>query len=246
MPSMINYVRDSNGNTWTRCQECGDSKKLYKAHCMVDRKGSTFCFKCGASTQLDLGTLVEIALGDKTVDEALAEALTYVLIKDFVPSRFSNLTPYMVEGDPTAQSFQMRDHDGRVIGWHSRYPDKAMSNEGRKGLGYVGDKLVSTPSKPLTVVEGPFDVLTDRHVCTFGMITNSALKFMRLQYVWLQPDPDTLDTKAKRKKLVEKLIIPLSESLVFLQGVIVGNADPDEATIIKYFTVEECMQWLTT
>ena len=241
MSSMINSVRDVHGNTWIRCQECGDSKKSNRAHCMVDKKGSTYCFRCGHSTQLDIDTLIEIALGDKTVEEALEE-LGHEDVRPWSSPRPTKLAVYGIDGTETI-SFPMRDHNGKVIGWHDREPGIKGINTGRRGLGYVGETLTSTQSRPYIVVEGPYDVISDRHVCVFGLITPSTMKYLRMQYVWLQPDPDQIDTIAGRAKFFERVVKPIHESMTWLQGVIVGNADPDEATVTKHFTVDQVWEW---
>lgn len=241
MQSMIDGVKDHNGHTWLKCPECGDSIKSRRCHMMVDSKGSCYCFRCGYSSQLSVEALIGIALGDSSIDEEL-EGLGHEDTHPVSSLRKTALETYGEEGRDVI-SFQMRDHNGTVVGWHDREPGMKGLNTGRRGLGYVGDKLTSSPSSPLVIVEGPYDVISDRHVCVFGMITPSAVKYLRLQYVWLQPDPDQIDTIAGRAKFLERVITPIRESMTFLEGIIVGNADPDEATITKHFSVEDTLVW---
>lgn len=244
---MIANTTDRHGVTWIKCQECGDSKKSRnKAHCMVDDKGSTFCFRCGHSTQLDIGSLIEIALGDMTVEEALSEALEKDREAAYVWLRGTVLQQFAIVGENHLVSYQMRDCNGKVIGWHNRNTRvKECENEGRRGIGYVGDALVSSASTPLIIVEGPADVITDRHACVFGSISASSLKYFRLQYAWLQPDPDIIDTVIKRRRFVDRVYWPaINDGMVFLQGIIVGNGDPDEATKLVHYSNAEIVQGL--
>lgn len=244
---MIANTTDRHGITWIKCQECGDSKKnRNKAHCMVDDKGSTFCFRCGHSTQLDIGSLIEIAIGDKTIDEALSEAMEKDREASYVWLRGTVLQQFAIVGENHLVSYQMRDCNGKVLGWHNRNTRiKECENEGKRGIGFVGDHLVSSPSTPVIVVEGPADVISERHVAVFGAITASALRHFRLQYCWLQPDPDILDTKLKRKQFYERVVQPaINDGMVFVLGVIIGNGDPDEATKLEHFTVAEFKEYV--
>lgn len=231
-----------------RCQECGDSRKHpWKKHCQVFDDGATYCYRCGHSTKLSMETFIAFVLGDMTIEEAIQESMDQV--REYQPgiwNRGQLLDQYAIDGEAFWVSYQMRDCNGKVIGWHNRHTRvKEVENEGRRGIGYVGEKLTSSPSSPLIIVEGPADVITTQHVCVFGSLSASALKQCRLQYMWLQPDPDMLDTKLKRKKFVERVTTPAIENgMCFLQGVIVGNADPDEATKLLHIPVEELRAWL--
>lgn len=248
MASMIAGKTDRNGFTWIRCinPECGDSvKHNWKAHCLVDKKGSTYCFKCGQSTTLSIDLLMQIALGNKSIDEALDEAIAIRTdLRPWASQRPTRLATYGIDDDPLAVAFPMRDHNGEIIGWHDRKPGEKGINTGRRGLGYVGRTPKSSPANPLIIVEGPFDVISDRHVCTFGTITKSTFRYLKLHYVWLQPDPDIIDTDWKRSRFVQNVVNPVNDALVFVQGVIVGNADPDEATQLMHFTLDEVQEWI--
>lgn len=234
-----------NSITWARCEECGDSKKSWKAHKLIDDKGSTYCFKCGHSSQLGIGELIELMLGDKTVEELLEERATAERNPAQLWSRGTMLDQYAITGEKDWVSYQMRDCNGNLTGWHNRnIKVKECDNEGRRGIGYIGSSLVSSPSQPLTVVEGPTDVLTSNHSCVFGTICASTMKHYRLQYTWLYPDPDQLDTAAKRSSFVRKTVFPaIDDGMVFVQGVIVGNGDPDVATVTKHIPLEQLYRW---
>ena len=241
---MLTGKTDHMGRTWIRCVECGDTKKHQnKAHCFVDSKGSTFCFRCGHSTQLSISTLLEIALGNIDIDEALEAAdMAHDDVRPWISVRRTKLAVFGREDKPAQVCFPMRNHNGETVGWHDREPGYKGLNYGRRGLGFVGDKLTSSQSSPLVVVEGPYDVLSDRHVAVFGLITPSALRFLRLQHVWLFPDPDILNTSAKRSLFSDRVLRPLMDSLVIVEGVVLGNADPDEATITKHVPILDALE----
>jgi hypothetical protein len=235
---------DRNGNRWVRCEACGDSKKNpWKAHKMVDPNGGAYCFLCADSTKLGMADMIDVALGYAHVEEVLERGEG----RERTPrlnGRFTRLERFDIEGDPAWDSFEQRDQFGRVIGWHNRHKSrKVCENEGRRGLGYVEDSLLSSPSGPLVVVEGPYDVITDRHVCVFGTISRPVLKRFRLQYVWLFPDPDQICTQPKRQRFHENVVGPALDDLVFVLGVIHGNADPDEATVLVHVPERELNIW---
>lgn len=241
MSSMIAGKEDRNGFRWVRCEVCGDSRKSWKAHKLIDKKGSTYCLRCGHSSHLSIENLISLVLGDKSIDEVLDEQAGAIRTPKQVWNRAPLLPQYEIEDEPDWVSFEMRDANGNRVGWHNRnMREKQCDNDGKRGIGYVGRSLVSSPSRPLIVVEGPADVLTERDVCVFGAITRGSAKWLRLQYAWLFPDPDQLDSRAKRRRFVERVVVPMiEEGMVIVQGVIVGNDDPDVATKKVHVPVDE-------
>lgn len=239
--SMIAGKQDRNGLRWARCGECGDSRKSWKAHMLIDEKGSTYCLRCGHSSHLSVENLIALVLGDKSIDEVLEEQSASVREPKQVWHRAPLLPQYEIVDEPDWVSFEMRDANGNRVGWHNRnMRDKKCDNDGKRGIGYLGRSLVSSPSRPLIVVEGPADVLTERDVCVFGTISYSVAKWLRLQYVWLFPDPDQLDSQHKRRRFVERVVTPMvSDGMVIVQGVILGNDDPDVATKKVHVPVDE-------
>jgi len=236
--AMIDGARDEDGVRWARCPVCGDSvKNPRKAHMMIDLKGSTYCFHCGHSSQLGLSELIDLALDERSLDEILESTITDRGAKE--QRRFSLLQTFEDEEVPEADAFEMRDQHGRRVGWHVRYPGKRFKNEGDRGIGYVAPLLKSKPYEPLVIVEGPYDVIKQNYVSVFGAITAGTLaKFFRLQYVWLFPDPDQVDSELKRWRFAEKVIKPALDAMVFIQGVLLAPGDPDEVR-------DEQIEWLT-
>lgn len=221
---------------WIRCPKCGDSKKhLYKKHCAIYDDGSTYCFRCQESSKLSIEALLAIALGDMTTDEVLDGAWDETSFWPAPSTRFTRLQVYLREGFDECDSFQMRKPNGDVVGWHDRtVGSKTFTNEGHRGLGFVGSSLTSSPSSPLVVVEGPYDVITDRHVCLYGAITKSSLRRLRLQHCWLHPDPDMVSTAAQRMEFVSMARFVRDEYGVFIYGYILSNGDPDECTQMEH------------
>lgn len=227
--AMIDGSVDSDGIRWARCPACGDSQKnRTKAHMLIDAHGKSYCFKCGHTSSLNTSQLIDISLGYVSIDEAL-DGWDLSDKPDKEQDRFSYLDTYEDVEVPSADCFEMKDVFGRRVGWHVRYERKRFKNEGERGIGYWHHRLLSTPASPLVLVEGPYDVVKPHYVCAFGSITSGVLrKYFRFQYVWLFPDPDVVDTKAKRQRLYEKVIVPAQEALVHVQGVMLAPGDPDE------------------
>ena len=154
------------------------------------------------------------------------------------PERKTALPTYIcAEGFYT---WNMRTPQGKTVGQLYRATDrKSMYTHGAKGFGFVGERLTSSQSSPLIIVEGPYDCLTDRHVATFGALTKSILRKLRLQYVWLHPDGDWIDTRAKRERFEGMIRELVNDHMVFVLGYIVGDAnDPDECTKLTHIRTE--------
>lgn len=238
---MIAGRTDLQGRTWFRCTECGDSRKhQWKAHAFADKNGGTYCFICGHSSQLSIEALIDIAIGDASIDDALQYHMAEREHAALSGGRPTLLPKFQVLDDAHADAFEMRSCNGDRTGWHLRYLPKRMANEGQRGIGFVGDSLTSSPSRPLVVVEGPYDIISERNVCVFGTICRSALRHLRLQYCWLFPDPDQVDTVLKRERFVTKVVKPaVEEGMVLVQGVILGNDDPDKATKLVHVPLSD-------
>lgn len=243
---MRDGAQDEDGVRWLRCPSCGDSEKNRgKAHMMVDTEGKTYCFKCNEFTQLSIGALLDIALGNRSLDETIEESFELEDRGGKETGRFTRLEVYEEDEVAAADAFEMRNQHGKRVGWHVRYPRKQFKNEGDRGVGYVSSgPLRSTPAEPLVLVEGPYDVVKDHYVCVFGTINAGGLsKYFKIQWVWLYPDPDQVDTSLKRERFVEKVVKPAVDAGVFVQGVIIGNDDPDKATKEDYVFLEDVLAW---
>ncbi len=229
--------------TVLRCSECGDSKNPRHGHMVAFDDGGVHCFRCGFNGTLPLDALLRIALQQTSVEEELEEHFDPEPRRASYGGRPTALDRYAIDGQSGWDSFQMRDANGEVIGWHNRKVDSKMfTNEGQRGIGYVGTGLVSSPSSPIVLVEGVYDCITERHVCMFGTLSNLT-KYFKLQWCWLWPDPDILDTPAKRKRFTETVVLLAAYGLVNVMGVIVSDQDPDEATVVEHYTLKDWMEY---
>jgi hypothetical protein len=105
---------------------------------------------------------------------------------------------------------------------------------GFSGYSYPGAPydLLSTPDAPLRFVEGPYDVLTPKDVCFFGIPSLSKIsKFFKEHYFILVPDGD-LWTDQARFRILKALVDQLIKKDYGLLGIqfIPKAQDPDEAS----------------
>jgi hypothetical protein len=244
------YV-DKNHFRYFRCMNCGDSNKnTWKAHAFVDEKGSTYCFRCGHSTQLSLEAMLTLSLGMADLDEILDERweVPAVLARKDALTRPTLLTKYHAPTDPLADSFSMRDRHGRMIGWHTRRPDmRFFANEGERGVCWPGAddeiSLVSTRHDPITLVEGAYDCTGARHTSAFGSITYNTFRHLRNQHVIVHPDPDVIATTRGRRRFVE-MLQRANDNLCWIHGIISSDADPDVMTKSIYLTLPDAVAYV--
>ncbi len=216
---------DSQGRTYFRCYECGDSNKNPNtAHAYYDTNGRIHCHRCDFNGELSIDQLIAMSTGMLDIDEAVEQLLTLDLRATY-SQRYSALETFTEQRNWV---WHMRTPSGRTVGYHKRSIEgKYCTNIGSRGLGFATDRLISSPSSPLVIVEGPYDCISDQHACVFGAISKGSAKHLMLQYVWLQPDPDQLDHPQKRAKM-QGIVKHMLDHMVFVEGVILGPADPDE------------------
>lgn len=227
----------SKGTKFIRCTDCGDSSNPKHAHCEVYQDGGTHCHRCKVSHKGTLKRMIEMleTFEDVELDQ---DEWTPIQGKLTFPTRKTALPTYIcAEGFYT---WNMRTPQGRTVGQLYRAIDrKSMYSHGAKGLGFVGERLQSSPSSPLIVVEGPYDCITDRHCTVFGTLSKSVLKRLKLHYIWLFPDGDWIDTKVKRERFEQMIRELVNDHMVFVLGYIVGDAnDPDECTQLRHIRTE--------
>ncbi len=233
---------DPEGRTYYRCLECGDSKRQWKAHSFVDSSGDIYCFRCGNIAELSIDAMLTLALN--------LEDLETVLNPDWTPPNAQRTTQ---KGRPTlltkyadplifdADAFSMRDQFGKIVGWHTRYPNKISYNEGNRGICWPGAdddyRLVGTKDSPLVLVEGAYDVIQDNHVSVFGQIFYGTFRNTKAQHVIAWPDPDIINTPLKRKRFVD-ILNRANDNLCWVHGLISSDKDPDEATISQFVSLK--------
>lgn len=220
---MAMKVKELTGDEfWVRCPFCGDSQRNQKkSHFSVNlRTGKYHCYKCSvggvmpihillrlvAETGLDVNSLVGL---DPAI--SLEEALDN-LIPGPATQRVSKLERFHLTGfrDRTWDAFHMTDMSGDIIGvlLRSAEGEKASYVVGSRGLLVPpGVVIESDMSRPIRVVEGPYDVLSNRDVGISGFLSRVKLSDMlRGQFITMCPDGDVW---------VDKSLMTLFSAAVF-------------------------------
>ena len=220
---------------WLRCPHCGDSDKdLRKAHYSINREGLYHCVRCKAGGRLNLRDYLSLVLDSEgrprptTLKDDDWEDLLDELMPGAGSRRFSALDRYhLTTGKIVFDVFLSRDIKGDIVGLSlvdpERHKRKVM---GRKFFGYRGD-LESSPDDPLRVVEGPYDCLTPRDVCVFGLPSVNVLRGLQGHFVILCPDGDVWPDWTKRKTILDALSMEGGPTFVGVE-VLRDGEDPDE------------------
>lgn len=239
-----NTVQDN--ELYVRCPFCGDSENnLRKAHFSIHlSKYVYYCYRCGVSGRLKANQIVDLLSlipnldihldSTRTKDRLPLETILDNLLPVAGSSRKSALERWSYEGQ---DAFLSRSAGGQVVGVQLRHPDKKeMRTYGIRAFGFVGDMLLSSPSNPLRIVEGTYDVLTPQDVCVFGTIHYKALAPLKGHYIVLCPDGDVW----QKPDLAGKLIGALRQLTVYGDGrgayvqhleYIADGKDPDEVPV---------------
>lgn len=229
-----------NGELWVRCPECGDSQRnRNKGHLSINLgKGLFYCVRCGYGGQLTVKQSFQLAT---LYDEFDAKVTDYSPVWTAAGpgiDRFSALERWnhVDEAGHLWDLFLMRDPlYNEPIGQYMRWGKKSIIS-GEHGFGWVGQgDLLSTPSRPIRIVEGPYDVLTEQDVCAFGFSSFGAVKKLVGHSVIICPDGDIWQDTALTEqmiKLVKKLVVPPGPTLVGVE-VIPDGLDPDTCPLDK-------------
>jgi len=238
---------DRKGELWLRCPHCGDSQRsAAKAHYSVNvLKGVGHCVRCGASDRLSVRQQFELLgeYGDSLPVEALQRA-SDVLRPDgpgddtwLLPGPGSNRRSALARHHYQSAKalwdvFEIRDpKHNEVIGHYCRAEPKVSRIIGEKGLGWVGEDLISSIDSPLRIVEGPYDVTGGRDVCVFGFIGPSVLRSLHGHFVILVPDGDVWQDTALTKRFMGTVTAYLNSprsAMILGLEVLPGGLDPDE------------------
>jgi len=224
-----------NGELWLRCPFCGDSQRdSRKAHYSVNRAGLYYCVRCHRGGRLPLSVYLRLLTdgplrsGGDALDDDWED-----LLEELDPGpgsqRFSALDRFHI-GDPGGGAldvFLSRNVDGEIVGL-ALAGEGRKTVEGRKLFGFAGDEaLVSTPDDPLRIVEGPYDVLSDRDVCVFGLPSVKVMRRLRGHFVLLCPDGDVWPDFTKRQVIMRALSDTRGPMYVGVEMLRDGE-DPDE------------------
>ena len=224
-----------NGELWLRCPECGDSQRnLQKGHLSVNLAKSVFyCVRCAYAGVLtpkqsfDLACRYDIDFPTEESPEAPHVEPTAGT------TRFSALRRWHYSDDSwnTWDVFDIRDpRHNEDVGQYFRLGSTSLIF-GESGLGYCGSSLISTANSPIRLVEGPYDVLSDRDVCCYGFLRSQALKLLRGHFVTLCPDGDVWQDDLLRQRFMKTVKWSLntnqSPTIMGLEMIPDGK-DPDE------------------
>jgi hypothetical protein len=137
--------------------------------------------------------LLELGTGDyASVISASRDAGGLPLLSPGAGSTRHSLLPrfHTFDGESTSDAFEIWDpRDEFPCGVYLRLPNKKSRIVGDNGLG-----LQHPPAIPvvdvLCIVEGPYDVLEERDICTFGTFHAGVLRSLSPNAIILCPDGD--------------------------------------------------------
>jgi len=231
-----------NGELSVRCPFCGDSSNLKTSHLRINLKSGLYhCHRCSQGGILSAKEM--LSLGDQSFDVSYEFHEKKPTIYPGPGSeRSSLLKRYHTESGEDAFYNYAPSHNGF---YHSGVYMRGKKSHfyGDSGISWVGAPtgLRSDPTSPLRLVEGPYDVVTDRDVCLFGYLGQKKLGWMKGHNFYLVPDGDVWIKPDLTRLLLSKVEYCIRNSLG-LMGVIFlkANADPDdlpeeEIIPIRYF-----------
>jgi len=223
---------------WLRCPHCGDSQKNKdKAHYSVNAEGLYHCLRCGAGGRLHLRDYLAFVWKDHR-DLIKPEALTGPdtdwedVLDELIPGpgypRQSALDRFHVQtASALYDAFLSRNTRGDITGLClADLDNRSKIVVGTKTLGWTGERLLSSPDRPLRIVEGPYDVLSDSDVCTYGLPTKNQLKRLKGHYLIICPDGDVWPDPGKRAAMLNLLRVEGPTILGF--EVLDDGMDPDD------------------
>jgi hypothetical protein len=228
------------GELWVRCPFCGDSAhSLTKAHFSVKvRDGRYHCHRCKSGGVMPLKPLLELLESYHVAFEATAyhePALTPwpTITAGAGTTRYSALDRYHYYDQEQEQWDAFYQWDPRELeptGIHTRLARRSYNY----GMGYswpsAPDPLISTPARPLRLVEGPYDVLYAEDVCVYGTLSKGRLEDLGVHSIILCPDGDIWlkpDLRRQFIRLLEWMWSP--KCLLYLVGleILPDGKDPD-------------------
>lgn len=190
-----------------RCPFCGDSRDPEHTHLMVYLGSLGFyCFRCGIYGNISLKDAISILSLGRPSEDSILGPMELVARGTRRIRRFNAVTeekptwnvtlpedarPSMVKPrwfENGWDIFGMSDRGDHLSGYHLRMTDPKKSYSiGTMGLGLPG-RLVA--GKIYHIVEGPYDVVRDDFICTYGIPTDDQVRMLRYMTVILVPDSD--------------------------------------------------------
>lgn len=255
MTGRAGEIRDD--ELYIRCPSCGDSDSdPTKAHCSINlRKFVFYCFRCGDSGRLTTRqafSLLSNLNGD--FDFRSAEETEDDELPDVLPgagsSRASKLQRfhYIDQNQITWDAFQMRQvQDNQVTGYHMRYGKQKYTFGDKTAEWIETGPLISSVNKPITLVEGPYDVVYPNWVSVYGLLNRTTVSQFKGHYINLCPDGDCWSKFSLLSAMIRTLDWLLNnQNKIYLCNLIVlpNNTDPDEATDFEVVPREHILRTL--
>lgn len=231
------------GRLWLRCPYCGDSSNdPDKAHLNIHLSKFIYhCYRCGASGRLSAKeTLSFISKYDLDINysQEKIDEDEKLELPELVPGagssrpskldRFHLVDSYNAHWD-AFEIYEPRDHTLCGVHLRNRKTKLTLGDPGFSWVNARNHSLVSTPHNPITIVEGPYDVVESRDVCLYGYPSISRLSVLKGHSIILCPDGDTWTTNLLGGfvRLVSRMI---SSPVLYLVGIIYipDGKDPDE------------------
>jgi len=233
---MTGRAGERKGNEiWLRCPFCGDSQKdANKAHYSINTEGKYHCLRCGVGGRLALRDYLKYVYTDHS--DLISDVQDTVdwedILDELIPgpaySRRSALDRFHVANvGRNYDVFLSRDTEGDIVGLClADLSNRRKLVVGRKAFGWTGRHLTSSRKAPLRLVEGPYDVLSERDVCTYGIPAPRQLRALQGHYVIICPDGDVWPDITKRRTVLKLLDVPGPTVLGYER--LADHQDPDE------------------
>jgi hypothetical protein len=220
---------------WQRCPYCGDSQHdTEKAHFSINRETGTYhCFRCQQSGLLSpmqymqflAGTLNMPATSPGGASKEQLPLILSSLLPGAATTRHSALDRYHTPSNEDA--FLIRGSSLDITGVMLNKGSKIIY--GNRGIAWPGDEeLTASPDDPLIVVEGPYDVVGPRDVCTFGLPSRRSWHLLAGYNVILCPDGDVWGDMDKLNQIMALIHGQPIGPIVQGFQVLPSWADPDQ------------------
>lgn len=237
---------------WIRCPFCGDSERRQDvAHFSVRRDGRYHCFRCGVGGRFKTSDyfklLIPLLAAGADLDDAPMDDQQVMaeLEQQLLPGPGSERDSALERNHLKTRTgmldvFRSRSASGDQVGLLGVDPaTRRRQMWGVRAIGWVGDRLLSTPEEPLRLVEGPYDVLDERTVCAFGTPSRKTFRNLRGQYIIACPDGDIWIEPTKRRLFLEAILC--DEANIVGVEVLPPDLDPDQVPVLHrdMYTLQE-------
>ena len=222
-----------------------EQNRLARDQAKVYDSGILHCFVCG-SHNLAMGELVEALYDIGYSNKELAKYSKNLITEPLFHRGAGSTRPTLVERYVSYylgklwDGFELKDQFGNAVGKLLRISPRPDSGDnkafvfGQRGFLYQGNTLTSTSERPLTVVEGVYDVLHDGYIATNGLPSEGALKRLVGHYYWLMPDGDVWQDPIKAKRMLKLIEWAEGQSTAAFLGVHFLKDGLDPKDVIDY------------